>query len=327
MKGNTSKTAKRPAWTMGLLVTGLLVAWFLLSACNRYIAYKTAVRGTMKSAYYDSRYRKQTAYYIKKYQDKNKEFILSLNGNMYSLSGLKVDDSSTMATAAIDLPQRAPVSVYHPSENKRGPNSLSVYKGAYNKDNGEQIVLNQVFLVSDSAVIRGDSVSLSLSSISRIDKTKKDNGVEITILTFLGMIVLLLVQINNWGLVSSRTNGQEGCFIATACYGDYDAAEVHVLRRYRDETLLCSRAGRLFVRIYYRISPPLANLISRSGRLKRVIRRGMLQPLVAAIQRRRYTAAATAGAGHSQAILPSGPCAGWEEPPAHPCACLKQHIA
>ena len=41
----------------------------------------------------------------------------------------------------------------------------------------------------------------------------------------------------------------EGCFIATVCYGSYNAPEVVVLRKFRDEVLSHSFAGKLFVKI------------------------------------------------------------------------------
>ncbi len=72
----------------------------------------------------------------------------------------------------------------------------------------------------------------------------------------------------------------EGCFIATACYGDYDAAEVLVLRRYRDDVLQQTKTGRLLISLYYYISPSLARLIQSKASLKQVIRQYILQPIV-----------------------------------------------
>ncbi|PTS98253.1 hypothetical protein DBR11_15405 [Pedobacter sp. HMWF019] len=71
-----------------------------------------------------------------------------------------------------------------------------------------------------------------------------------------------------------------GCFIATVCYGNYDAAEVMVLRRYRDEKLMPFLAGRLFVRFYYFISPALAKQLEKSERSKRWIKLNILTPVV-----------------------------------------------
>lgn len=48
-----------------------------------------------------------------------------------------------------------------------------------------------------------------------------------------------------------------GCYIATCVYGSYDCPEVWVLRRYRDYTLDTTWYGRLFIKIYYKLSPQL----------------------------------------------------------------------
>lgn len=46
-----------------------------------------------------------------------------------------------------------------------------------------------------------------------------------------------------------------GCYIATAVYGSYDCPEVWALRRFRDFYLGSSWYGRLFIRMYYFVSP------------------------------------------------------------------------
>lgn len=48
-----------------------------------------------------------------------------------------------------------------------------------------------------------------------------------------------------------------GCYIATCVYGSYDCPEVWVLRRFRDRILSNSYLGRLFIRIYYALSPTI----------------------------------------------------------------------
>lgn len=63
------------------------------------------------------------------------------------------------------------------------------------------------------------------------------------------------------------------CFIATAAYGRPDAPEVLALRRFRDRRLLTNAPGTAFVRLYYRLSPPIARLIARKPRLRAAVRR------------------------------------------------------
>jgi hypothetical protein len=55
---------------------------------------------------------------------------------------------------------------------------------------------------------------------------------------------------------------KSGRFVATACYGDYEHPIVMELRQFRDDVLESTIGGRVFVRWYYRCSPPFANFIS-----------------------------------------------------------------
>ncbi len=61
---------------------------------------------------------------------------------------------------------------------------------------------------------------------------------------------------------------KEGCYVATAVYGSYDCSPVWVLRRYRDDRLGKSFFGRLFIRIYYAVSPVLVKLFGKSESFK-----------------------------------------------------------
>jgi len=53
----------------------------------------------------------------------------------------------------------------------------------------------------------------------------------------------------------------DGCFIATAVYGSYAADEVLILRDFRDRELASSGLGRFVTRLYYFVSPPIAELL------------------------------------------------------------------
>ena len=58
---------------------------------------------------------------------------------------------------------------------------------------------------------------------------------------------------------------KNGCYVATCVYGSYDCPEVWVLRRYRDNTLYSNSLGRLFIEVYYALSPTLVNLFGKQN--------------------------------------------------------------
>ncbi len=86
---------------------------------------------------------------------------------------------------------------------------------------------------------------------------------------------------NNVSLdINIQEEEKDECFIATAAFGSLMHREVKWLRRFRDEYLLTNSPGKQFVRLYYRLSPPLANRL-RQHEILRAITRGSLGPIVA----------------------------------------------
>jgi len=70
------------------------------------------------------------------------------------------------------------------------------------------------------------------------------------------------------------------CFIATAAYGTEAAAEIDVLRSFRDEVLLESTVGSQLVEWYYQTSPPVADFISGNSLLRTIVRELVIDPIV-----------------------------------------------
>ena len=65
----------------------------------------------------------------------------------------------------------------------------------------------------------------------------------------------------------------EGCYIATMCYGDYDHPQVMVLRDFRDSVLLQHDWGQSFVRFYYRNSPNWVEHLKGKRLINAIIRK------------------------------------------------------
>lgn len=70
------------------------------------------------------------------------------------------------------------------------------------------------------------------------------------------------------------------CFIATAAYNSPLHSHVEILRNFRDNYLITNKLGRKLVKLYYKYSPPLANIIAKHKPLKIAVRISLL-PLVA----------------------------------------------
>ena len=74
--------------------------------------------------------------------------------------------------------------------------------------------------------------------------------------------------------------GGGGCLVATAAYGTPTAEQINILREFRDVVLLESTAGSQFVALYYKLSPPVADLISGSSFLRCFVREFLVDPMV-----------------------------------------------
>lgn len=80
--------------------------------------------------------------------------------------------------------------------------------------------------------------------------------------------------------IKNQKDKKGGCFIATAVYNSYEAPEVLILRKFRDDILLSSKIGQFFVKFYYSFSPPIAKLLSNKSLLKVIVKKYILTPFV-----------------------------------------------
>ena len=78
---------------------------------------------------------------------------------------------------------------------------------------------------------------------------------------FLPQILSILTRPSSNPPVKSSSGG---CYIATAVYGSYDCPEVWTLRRFRDFRLGVSWYGRLFIKLYYFVSPTIVKYFGQT---------------------------------------------------------------
>lgn len=64
---------------------------------------------------------------------------------------------------------------------------------------------------------------------------------------------------------SSNSGTKKGCYVATCVYGNYNCPQVWTLRRFRDQILAKKWYGRMFIKLYYTISP---TIVRKFGRIK-----------------------------------------------------------
>ena len=84
---------------------------------------------------------------------------------------------------------------------------------------------------------------------------------------------------------TTQTNNSSsgGCYVATSVYGSYDCPQVWTLRRYRDYTLAKTWYGRLFIYIYYAISPTIVKWFGNTEWFKKMWK-GKLDRMVSLLQ-------------------------------------------
>lgn len=66
------------------------------------------------------------------------------------------------------------------------------------------------------------------------------------------------------------SGGKGGCYVATCVYGSYDCPQVWTLRRFRDYKLNNTWYGRLFIKLYYAISPTLVKWFGKTKWFKKM---------------------------------------------------------
>ncbi len=79
--------------------------------------------------------------------------------------------------------------------------------------------------------------------------------------------------------LKGASSARPRCFVATSAFMTPMAPEVQILRFYRDEYLQKSAIGRIFIQVYYRVSPRFAEFLDTNSALKPIVR-GLLRLLI-----------------------------------------------
>ena len=184
-------------------------------------------------------------------------------GRSHKVDSISIDSSSINtileAPVPIDLPE-----ILRPSEDAR-KKEVHIFVKKLNIDTNSLVELQEsdiknIVMYSDPKAdksVESDSESAASIALTII-------GVVFGSILIAGLLVWLAIQ----SLLSSA-----GCYIATMAYGSYDAPEVLILRRFRDEKLSKTFMGRVFIANYYAFSPLLVKFVKKTGIADRLIRR------------------------------------------------------
>ena len=138
--------------------------------------------------------------------------------------------------------------------------------------------------VTDQELVVDKRIKLKVSDIKEVviysnpkivSAEKGDGSSSFTsFVPFMGGIIIssLIILIFIW-IYSNIFDPPVGCYIATMAYGSYDAPEVKVLRKFRDEVLKKTFIGRVFIANYYAFSPLLVKFVRKTGFAEKLIRR------------------------------------------------------
>ena len=120
----------------------------------------------------------------------------------------------------------------------------------------------------------------NLSNFNSSNSNKINKRLELIYLYYeLEKIILSNDEVkNDWILsrneeINNSTNKKkQGCYVATCVYGSYDCPQVWTLRRFRDYTLTKTWYGRLFIKVYYAISPSLIRIFGNTKWFKNMLK-------------------------------------------------------
>ena len=131
---------------------------------------------------------------------------------------------------------------------------------------------------AEDDLIEKDGMQFSLYFLEKGEERKLDIIVE----SFYVDHFIEILKVNWTKITPPKPKVEEekgGCFIATACYNDYDHPIVLQLRFFRDDFLQKHGWGQRFIKAYYKHSPKYAMYIARHNFLKAISKFIIVKPL------------------------------------------------
>ncbi|MBI4820212.1 MAG: hypothetical protein HY791_28315 [Deltaproteobacteria bacterium] len=157
-------------------------------------------------------------------------------------------------------------------------------------------VLATTSSVPDASTLDSNTFTESAGTVSKTATHGSVEGEALVNGAYVGVAIRSIDAFGNLGIPSAAAVGrpqevsdfyelyrQRGgtddggfCFIATAAYGSYSHPLVRILRTYRDVVLETGPIGRAVVRLYYSVSPPIADAVRAHPILRFVVRTALV---------------------------------------------------
>jgi len=138
----------------------------------------------------------------------------------------------------------------------------------------------KISLLSSGIIIKskGDSTQVAWEDINQIQKREKGESSYIVPLILAGGVICVVVVVE--AIDSIERELDEACTWSAATSNSPLYAHLNILRDFRDKYMLPNEFGRKLVRLYYKYSPYIANIILKHKVLKVAVRTKLI-PLIA----------------------------------------------
>ena len=173
-------------------------------------------------------------------------------------------DLAARIEAILDNPCASEIQeIYIADKYKMIFDEVTKYQNSFNV---EQIKSYKVF--AENVLYYETRIANNKEALNRIREIHPEKERDDT----LKKIRIALLRISETKICRIPLEAKPGCFIATAAYSTPHHPDLDTFRNFRDEKLLTNLVGKQLVKLYYRISPSMAQYVEKQPAIKNLLR-------------------------------------------------------